>query len=197
MINRAVPLTVARALSGRGGAIISVRDDLPDYGPPGPHFGGPWAKTKAFSPARAGIGDDDGPGGPEASPCDRRGGFAAVAQPAIAAGNTTVTTARGGYGPAIIRQLEYWCEAAVPTAAVQLCVKVAEDVDTTGGLNTSGTRIRDAVGAFDVNPMTQKITVYPNFIVSFAGLWNFKVICVNGSAGVLTFETWASYDLLS
>jgi len=197
MLNRAVILTAARGLSGIGGIIEPLRWDLPDYGPPGNHFGGPWAKTKAFNPGVGTFGDADSPGGPEASPCDRRGSFAAVAQPAIGAGVTNVTTAKGGYGPAIVRQVEYWCEVAVPVAAVQLAMKVAEDVDVTGGLNTSGTRIRDAVGAFDVNPMTQKITVYPNFLVTFAGSWNFKVIAVNGSAGVLTFETWVSYDLLS
>lgn len=197
MAARAVPLTLPRGLSGVGGIIGPLRWDIPDYGPPGNHFGGPWAKTKAFSPVSGILTGDDSPGGPEASACDRRGSFAAIAQPAIAAGATLVTTAKGGYGPAIIRQVEYWCELAVPVAAVQLVFKVAEDTDTTGGLLTTGTRIRDSVTAFDVNPMTQKITVYPNFIVTFSGPWNFKVVAVNGSAGVLTFETWASYDLLS
>ena len=195
---RAVMLTPAQFLGRQRVLMQGLRQDLPDYGPPGPHLGGPWAKTKSYTGSLPTVGED-GPGGvlPGAG-CDTpRGNYCIVSGLALGAGTTTVSTTKGGTGPAIIRQIEYWCDLATPLTTVQVMVKVSDDTDTTGGVLTTGVRVRDVGQQFDCNPMTQKITVYPNFVVPFSGNWFMKAIQINGDAAAHNYVTWLSYDLLT
>lgn len=184
----ALPIGARRltaALRGVESPLIvpALRADIIDYGPPGPHLTGPWAKTKSFVPRLLGFGgpDDDGldlgRGG-----CPALEGDAMVLTPNVGAGLTVIAThATPIARPFLVTHMQYWCDVTVPAGGnVQLAVKIADDDDTTGGLATSGVNLSGVRPDQMAEPFNQTQTEYPNRV--FAGGRKFiKSIWINNT----------------
>lgn len=128
---------------------------------------------------------------------DRRGNMLARSVIGLAAATTNVGVVRGGVGPGRINQVQWWADNVLPLTTLTAALKVSEDSDSSGGFGTTGIRIRDTEGNFDVNPYSVLQVFYPNFIVPFTGAWFLKVIVDNQTAGAINAMLNASVELFT
>ncbi len=202
---KVIPLTVARRLNGRDGLMLLNRLDLPDYGPPGSHLTGPWAKTGKFKVEelddagrpRGGSGGSTILTPEDELDCATLDGGALQFTSQLGAGASDVRVRGPLPRPFRITHVNLWSQAALPSAAnVQAHILIADDQDRTNGLSTSGAIMQ--VGAFTepLEPFNVKQDYYPNYLVGERNK-TIKIAAVNNSAGALETYIIVSFQFLA
>ena len=192
----AIPLTVARGLNGRAPLSMVTRLDIDDYGPPGPHLGGPWAKTKAFIPPGFESLAPEGSAAAGVDGCSELGGQTITFSPQVAAVTTAVESSILFPRPFIITNVQALSSNA-QGAAVALAFLVAEDINTTGGFATSGTFWDNGRGTRTIiAPSVVVQTAYPNIVVPFPNR-SIKVVEDNQSGAAVEFDVIVSIKWLT
>jgi len=184
---RAVPLTVARGLTGQSPLIQPVRFDLPDYGPPGNHFGGPWAKTKAFSPPGFSALGDAGPAGPEAPEiCVPARGDSFCSSISVLTGVTTVLATAAITLPFVLMR-GVGGHGGGNNSACDFQAKIATDNSVALGILESGVNVfGSASGVVLVDPNGNLAETFPSTYFTSPPYF-IKFIFRNLSAGTVDY----------
>jgi len=146
--------------------MLRTRVDITDYGPPGPHFGGPWAKTKAFIPD--GIGEVPGVGGEVGGGvggCAEKYGTAfRFGVSLLASGANQVNSSLIINYPFIVEHVQINTDSPL-TDSLFIDIRDALDNSTAGGLAASGTSIFGAlgVGGGNLKAVSPQVEAFPHF----------------------------------
>jgi len=113
----------------------------------------------------------------------------------LGAATTNVVAQKVNRAPALITSVTFFSTTVAPVATLTAAIKIAGDNDSSGGVGTTGVRLRDDGAVFDVNPFSERQTIYPNFRVDFYP-WFIKFIVDNQTAGAVDVVMWASFVYL-
>lgn len=138
-----IPLTPARNLPRDGRIIIPLRSDITDYGTPGHHLHPPLAKARLKTAAQIGLRSREELGEPPpAEECPT--GFSGR----LIAGNILTAPPQVLVNPSdripfpfIFTYLAIRQDLDMSGSENYVTIKIADDADTTGGINTTGTPI--------------------------------------------------------
>jgi hypothetical protein len=148
----------------------------------------PAVRDRSTTPL-ASVGSVDGSGAGGVGCLDE--GDTCISSPSLNAGASRVIPTNRIARPFVITHFQYWSEQTTPTQVLQiaLVIKISDDNDTSGGLDTSGINIMQmganiAAGGNILEPFNVVQTHYPNAIITDRGKL-IKFAWRNNSGGAL------------
>lgn len=184
-----IPLTPARNLPRDGRIITPIRSDITDYGTPGHHLHPPLALGRLK--IKTGGGAELTPPGEETTPspfeqCLGVGGDVYSFGDLFAVGNTVLVSELIPFPYAITHI--FTNTNGLIADDVRFRLKYSSDNSTTGGLDTTGTKLGlNPGGRGDIVCTNNVVEYYPYFIVPLLSSF-LKVIAINNAAGSITME---------